>query len=83
MVSNKLLSGSETRKAYLDELKNITFKSEDSIMRAIILAGSRGMRLRPYTTLIPKPLCLWGQIFHNRNHFNTIKKTVLTVSHWQ
>ena len=25
-------------------------------MRAVILAGGKGMRLQPYTTLIPKPL---------------------------
>ena len=25
-------------------------------MRAIILAGGKGIRLRPYTTLIPKPM---------------------------
>lgn len=25
-------------------------------MRAVILAGGRGMRLRPYTTILPKPL---------------------------
>ena len=36
----------------------ITFK--DISMRAIILAGGKGIRLRPYTTLIPKPMVPLG-----------------------
>jgi NDP-mannose synthase len=30
-------------------------------MRAVLLAGGRGMRLRPYTTIIPKPLLPVGE----------------------
>ncbi len=30
-------------------------------MRAVILAGGLGMRLRPYTTILPKPLLPVGE----------------------
>jgi NDP-sugar pyrophosphorylase family protein len=30
-------------------------------MRAVILAGGAGMRLRPYTTILPKPLVPIGE----------------------
>ena len=32
-------------------------------MRAIIIAGGKGRRLKPYTTLIPKPLVPIGNKF--------------------
>ena len=30
-------------------------------MRAVILAGGKGMRMRPYTTILPKPLLPVGE----------------------
>ncbi len=35
-------------------------KSKDGTMRAIILAGGKGVRLHPYTTVFPKPLVPLG-----------------------
>ena len=35
-------------------------------MHAVILAGGKGVRLRPYTTALPKPLV---QAFHRRRDF--------------
>lgn len=55
-------------------------------MKAIILAGGKGTRLSPYTTVFPKPLMpidgmpILEIIIRQLNHFR-IKKVIFTVSH--
>jgi NDP-sugar pyrophosphorylase family protein len=31
-------------------------------MKAVIMAGGKGMRLRPFTTVLPKPLMPVGEV---------------------
>ncbi len=55
-------------------------------MQAVILAGGRGTRLRPYTTVLPKPLVPVGDfpileiILRQLNHFG-IKDIVISTGH--
>ena len=55
-------------------------------MKAVILAGGKGTRLRPYTTIFPKPLVPIGdmpilEIILRQLKNNGIKEIVLTVGH--
>jgi len=55
-------------------------------MQAIILAGGRGTRLRPYTTVLPKPMMPIGEkpileVIINKLAQSGIKKIVLSVGY--
>jgi NDP-mannose synthase len=55
-------------------------------MRAVILAGGLGMRLRPYTTILPKPLVPIGErpiLEHilRRLHACGVREIELCVGH--
>lgn len=55
-------------------------------MKAVILAGGKGTRLRPYTTSFPKPLVPVGdkpilEILMNQLASNGITNIILTVGH--
>lgn len=55
-------------------------------MQAVILAGGRGTRLKPYTTTIPKPLVPVGErpileIMIDQLKAAGVRKVTLTVSH--
>ena len=56
-------------------------------MRAIILAGGQGTRLRPFTTLIPKPLVPLGneksilEIIIQQLASNGFNHITITVNH--
>src|SRR5262249_51969269 len=59
---------------------------EEAKMRAVILAGGLGMRLRPYTTILPKPLLPVGDrpiVEHilRRLHSAGVREIDLCVGH--
>ncbi len=56
-------------------------------MEAIILAGGKGARLKPYTTLIPKPIVPVGdkailEILIERLKINGVTKITLCINHF-
>ena len=53
-------------------------------MQAVILAGGKGARLRPYTTVLPKPMMPVGEkpileIIINKLAESGIKKIIISV----
>jgi NDP-mannose synthase len=46
---------------YLDDRPSIDYESLTDVRHVVILAGGKGVRLRPYTTVIPKPLVPIGE----------------------
>ncbi|MBN2048444.1 MAG: NTP transferase domain-containing protein [Anaerolineaceae bacterium] len=55
-------------------------------MKAVVLAGGKGTRLAPYTTILPKPLMPIGEmpileiLIHQMNHAG-VDEIILTVGH--
>ncbi|HEX2101170.1 MAG TPA: nucleotidyltransferase family protein, partial [Candidatus Synoicihabitans sp.] len=55
-------------------------------MKALILAGGQGQRLRPYTTVVPKPLMPLGdkpvlEVLLRQLHAHGIREVVIAVNH--
>ncbi|MFQ6008923.1 MAG: sugar phosphate nucleotidyltransferase, partial [Candidatus Zixiibacteriota bacterium] len=68
------------------ELGQAVHKGRDTVMEAVILAGGKGTRLRPYTAEIPKPLVTVGdkpiiEILLRQMRKYGVRKVHIAVNH--